>query len=569
LNTTPNHQTKTDDTDLLGWHRPELRFALCALLAFILALILRLIWIFHWPVSIESEGVYYARIAENLLSGRGFVGAREAGTQLLYPPLYPGLIAAVTTIFHNSELAGRLVSAVCGSFWVVPVMFITRSAFDEVAGVIAGIIASVGPPLVAISGTVQSEPVYLLFQAVGIFYVLQLWPNFSNRASYLAGICFGIAYLARPEAAIYILLTTLFIFLTACRGLRWKNAARLVLAFSLTILPYVTWLSIQTGSLRLEAKSVSNYIEATGWAAHLPPGQIFFAVDKQLNDVGLSNQSDLAMIQKTKMSTGKALWLAAHGASVNVSRLFSMILESRLFGGSIFVLLLGIGVISAAQNKTVLIRRGFLLAGCFASVLPLFSLHDFHDRFVFPFLTMLLPFAAGGVTHTYRSIKSLIAAASGDGYPRKFVSTASAAAIAGLLMLAYLGMEAHAMLHLDKDVRLPEQDITVQRGDAFPKTIGLEIRNFQVKNALVMDGTPAIGYYAGASDWPLPYCDGETALRYIQKKNPDFIVLETSRIEVFPYLENWLEKGIPDARTQLVYQATAPDGRVAKIYRRR
>jgi 4-amino-4-deoxy-L-arabinose transferase-like glycosyltransferase len=448
-------------------------------------------------------------------------------------------------------------------------MFITRSAFDEAAGVIAGIMASVGPPLVAISGTVQSEPAYLVFQAAGIFYALQLWPSFSNRACYLAGICFGIAYLARPEASIYIALATLFIFLTGGQGLRWKGAARLVLAFILTILPYVTWLSMQTGSLRLEAKSVSNYVEATGWAAHLPPGQIFFAVDKQLNDVGLSNQSDLAMIQKTKMSTGKALWLAAHGASVNVSRLLSTILESRLFGGSIFVLLVGIGAISPAQDKAALARRGFLLAGCFASVLPLFSLHDFHDRFVFPFLTVLLPFAASGVTYAYRSIKSLLAAGSADTSLQKLAYTAPAAAVAGLLVLAYLGIEAHAILHLDKDVRLPEQDITVQRGDTFAKSIGKEIRNFQVKDALVMDSTPAIGYYAGASDWPLPYCDGETALRYIEKKNPDFIVLESSRVDVFPYLEAWLEKGIPDVRTQLVYQANAPDGRVAKIYRRR
>lgn len=546
--------------------RTLLRFTAWTLVAFAAALVLRLVWIFHWPLSIESEGVYYARIAENLLAGRGYVGAREAGKQLLYPPLFPWLIAGAAAIVGNSELAGRIVSAVCGSLWVIPLMFITRTAFDEAAGLIVGIIGVVGPPLIAISGTVQSEPAYLVFQAAGVYFVLQIWPALPKRPSYLAGICFGIAYLARPEASIYIALTTLFIFLTGRTVLQLKSAARLVLAFFLTIFPYVAWLSIQTGGPRLEAKSVSNYVEATGWAAHQPPGEIFFAVDNHLNDVGLSNQSDLAMIQKTKLSTAKVFWLAMHGASTNVMHLLSTIMESRLFGGSIFLLLLGLGFVSPTPDTNALARRGFLFAAAIASIVPLFSLHAFHDRFVFPFLTLLLPFAAGGVVFLYRSIVSTLA--SGARLPA-LLATSLGGSIAAIVLIAYLATQAHTMVHLETDARLPEQDITVQRGDLFIKNLGQTIRNFGVKHALVMDGTPAIGYYAGAADWPLPYCDSETAVRYIEKKSPDFVVLQSSKEDVFPYLKEWIEKGIPDQRMELVYRATAPNGEVAQVYRRR
>lgn len=555
-----------DRLTMIDSDRTLLRFTAWTLVAFAAALVLRLVWIFHWPLSIESEGVYYARIAENLLAGRGYVGAREVGKQLLYPPLFPWLIAGATAVVGNSELAGRIVSAVCGSLWVIPMMFITRTAFDEAAGLIVGIIGVVGPPLIAISGTVQSEPAYLIFQAAGVYFVLQIWPALPKRASYLAGICFGIAYLARPEASIYIALTILFIFLTGRTVLQLKSAARLVLAFVLTILPYVAWLSIQTGGPRLEAKSVSNYVEATGWAAHQPPGEIFFAVDNHLNDVGLSNQSDLAMIQKTKLSTAKVFWLAMHGASTNVMRLLSTIMESRLFGGSIFLLLLGLGFVAPTPDTNALARRGFLFAAAIASIVPLFSLHAFHDRFVFPFLTLLLPFAAGGVVFLYRSIVSTLA--SGARLPA-VLSTSLAGSIAALILIGYFATQAHTMLHLETDARLPEQDITVQRGDRFVKDLGLTIRNFGVKNALVMDGTPAIGYYAGAADWPLPYCDSETAVRYIEKKSPDFVVLQSSKEDVFPYLKEWIEKGIPDQRMELVYRATTPNGEVAQVYRRR
>src|SRR5882672_5255033 len=104
----------------------ESRFLAYVAACFVIALVLRILWICYWPLSIESEGVYYARIAENLLAGRGYVGIREAGKQLLYPPLYPGLIACVTSFVHNSELSGRIVSALCGSLWIIPLMYIAN-----------------------------------------------------------------------------------------------------------------------------------------------------------------------------------------------------------------------------------------------------------------------------------------------------------------------------------------------------------------------------------------------------------------------------------------------------------
>src|SRR5258708_10581038 len=100
------------------------------------------------------------------------------------------------------------------------------------------------------------------------------------------------------------------------------------------------------------------------------------------------------MMQQTELSTRKVIWLAMHGASVNLMRLFSMIMESRLFGGALFVLLVGIGALAPTENRVAIARRGYLFAGFAASIVPLFSLHAFHDRFIFPFLTLLLPISA-------------------------------------------------------------------------------------------------------------------------------------------------------------------------------
>jgi len=541
-------------------------FLISVVATFAAALFLRLVWIHYWPRSIESEGVYYARIAENLLSGRGYVGMREVGKQLLYPPLYPSLIAAACAVVKNSELAGRLVSVFFGSLWIVPMMLIAGSVFDEAAGIVTGMVAALSPPLIAISGTVQSEPVYLAFQAAGIYFALQVWPR-SKLACALAGISFGLAYLARPEASIYVVLTALFICWRGRDRLRLKAIAYLLLAFGVTIVPYITWLSIQTGRPRLEAKSVSNYVEARGWAQGLPPGEIFFAVDPQLNDVGLSNQSDLAMIRQTKLSTSKVLWLAMHGATVNVKRLLTTILESRLFGGALFVLLVGIGTLSATTDRDALARRVFLFVAGMSSIVPLFSLHAFHDRFVFPFLTFLLPFAGYGIVRLFDSVRAILLNLTDGEHRFVLLSTVLAGCAAAGITGACLMLEAHTMLHLKSEVRLQEQDITVRRGDPFINQIGRIIRNFNLQHPLVMDANPAIGFYASAADWPLPYCDSDTALRYIEKKKPDFVVLQSANAQVFPYVNEWMEKGIPDQNVKLVFTKTTPDGDSVQIYR--
>src|SRR5262249_14768305 len=157
-------------------------------------------------------------------------------------------------------------------------------------------------PLIAISGTAQSEPVYLACQAAGLYFALRVLPDHAKASCYLAGLFFGIAYLVRPETAIYVAFTALlFLFIGQHRS-RLTGVVRFALAFGLAILPYIVWLSVQVGSFRLETKSVENYAEGLRLAERMPAGAIYFGVDSQLNETGLSNQSELVMIHQTTFS---------------------------------------------------------------------------------------------------------------------------------------------------------------------------------------------------------------------------------------------------------------------------
>jgi hypothetical protein len=64
----------------------------------------------------------------------------------------------------------------------------------------------------------------------------------------------------------------------------------------------------------------------------------------------------------------------------------------------------------------------------------------------------------------------------------------------------------------------------------------------------------------------LPYARPELAIRYIAKRHPDFIVLDDLSADGFPYARDWLARGIPDARAELLHEEQGPNAQI-KIYR--
>src|ERR1700732_2587699 len=130
------------------------------LLILLLAFALRLLSARFLMGSIDSEGAESARIAENLLNGNGYVGIAIPGTELMFPPLFPLLIAAVSLLTHQSETAGRLISVTMGTLLVLPVYFIALSLYNRRVSYVAAMLTACHPLLVGYSATVFSETTY-------------------------------------------------------------------------------------------------------------------------------------------------------------------------------------------------------------------------------------------------------------------------------------------------------------------------------------------------------------------------------------------------------------------------
>jgi hypothetical protein len=89
-------------------NRGPLRLQIILFLIVLLSFAARLAALAYYgiPGTINSEGAEYARIAENLRNGVGYVGIATPGAQVNFPPLYPLLIAGTSFLTHSYEWAG-------------------------------------------------------------------------------------------------------------------------------------------------------------------------------------------------------------------------------------------------------------------------------------------------------------------------------------------------------------------------------------------------------------------------------------------------------------------------------
>jgi 4-amino-4-deoxy-L-arabinose transferase-like glycosyltransferase len=137
------------------------------------ALVLRGLCAILFNGEIDPEGAEYARIAENILLGRGYVGIATEGVQLffppLFPPLFPLLIAGISMLIGDPETAGRTLNVFFGALLVLPVYGIARRLFDGNVGLGAAALVAVHPYLVNLSTTVYCEPTYLTLLLSAVF----------------------------------------------------------------------------------------------------------------------------------------------------------------------------------------------------------------------------------------------------------------------------------------------------------------------------------------------------------------------------------------------------------------
>lgn len=530
----------------------------------------RLAALSYWGTgAIESEGSEYARLAENLRHGIGFVGLVTPGPQLNFNPLFPLLIAAASFLTNNFEWAGRLVALIMGSLLPLPVFGIASRLFNPRVGLVAAVLTALHPVLLNLSFSVFSEGPYITLLLIAVYLVLRALDDPTLKWWLLVGAAFGLSYLVRTEATALFALTMLFVLVAADGPIagKGKRVALAILVFLALALPQVIFIYKSTGRVRLEVKSTiffytgkrifaaetnpgADYVSPGGHhevpspEPNMEPGEkwqekwAFYGIDSNLKGMGFPLRPHVEVVRETRSSLKDVLHLLTRGLRQNGPVLLQR-LSSDWLGAPLLPAFALLGALRRPWRGSQARGRLFLLLVGAAPVIATFFALWSEDRYYFVLVPLLCIWAANGLVEV------------GQWLHASFLGTqlnpAVRPAFAQWLLPAFIGLAIIiSPLKAARRIYVFQEGAPGTRVD---KEIGLWLAH-QEHPVKIMDISIPLAYHAGAPLFSyFPYCSETQALNYLDAAHIDHIVLR--RGEIFTrYYADWLEHGIPDPRAE-------------------
>lgn len=506
------------------------------LLIAVCALVVRAAWLWQHGAVIENEGAAYARLAENLIAGRGYADVL-GGRNTVFPPLYPMAIALVAALVGNAELAARLLSYASGVLVLWPVYGIARYLGGPRSALIAAMLAAGSGMLIALSGSTYSESTYFLLVMCGIYSSCRVLDGGALRHAIAAGLFFGSAYLIRPEALAYAALVAAFLAGQALATRRpWRQTSAVIAAIGASVIllaaPYVAWLSLNSGYFRWEGKTLINGIISNGISQGMTYSEAARGLGPNLERLGPYLTADQFQIVAAD-GTGTDLAVSALLTNslprlVDVAKEF---LTDWSVGGPALVLFAILGLLASLLDKGHRVQKLFFAAAGASYLVVLMSLQFRTDRYLFPLALMALPWTAAGISMVADKMARLSARS-------KATARRSRLVFAGTAIVA-IALSAIPGLRFIGDSGEFSQSTSYEL-----KLAGLWLRDRDA--GTVMGYSSVVPYYAGATLLYLPWAPEDTALKYIHAVRPDFVYLRDGDEQQAPYLERWLAEGIPD-----------------------
>jgi hypothetical protein len=213
--------------------------------AVVAGLALRLVFALgYWvgkPLTLDEQE--YLTLARSIADGRGFtydVPGQPSSARRHFgrAPLYPAFLATILTVAGQDAASGpqpsdakpgqiparalaavKIAQAVVGALGVWLIGILAARAAGPTAGMVAGVIGAVYPPLVWICGYALSETLYsVLALASALLLDVSLSRDTTRRGmpAFAAGVVAGLAVLTRPAMLFFVLLASLFL-IVRCR----------------------------------------------------------------------------------------------------------------------------------------------------------------------------------------------------------------------------------------------------------------------------------------------------------------------------------------------------------------
>ncbi|MBI1878023.1 MAG: glycosyltransferase family 39 protein [Chloroflexi bacterium] len=493
---------------------------------------------------IENEGAEYATIALNLGHGLGYVGLH--GTpQMVFPPLYPLSILALSTFTGDITLAGRLVSLLAGSLLIIVTYMLAKRWYGPRIGLIAAALITFSPFMIAASTVVLADTLYTALALSGVYPIWLAIEGGDYWRFALAGATFGLAHLAKPDAMIYSACLLLVSALCAKHSLRQRCLGILIfiVTFALLIIPYVTYLHTYIGQWLLEGKSGINAFIAQRQAQGMGHREATVGLDREGQPAGPLLQPNQNV---GKLSLVTMLISQPETFLKNIRRNLKPLYKG-LFEYTFGPLVLGLAHLLKNWSNW---RRDIYLGVAISIPVGLVAILYVYARFFIVIAPLLSILAALGIWATINWLGH---------YTSRFASWVRPSATVLLLAAAFLPQWP---ILLGSQAEFQESFRTEL------KNAGLWLHDHASTGQRVMSDDTRVPFYAGKTWVTLPVGPNDSVLAYAEREQVDYLVVPVSS-EISKYLltpaQNPPERV---TRWQMVYVEHSQPGHDLLIFHR-
>ena len=544
-----------------GW----LPLALIWLLGCILRLALsqgsRVVW---------GDEPFYLWLGKNWISGQGFQFMGHPDVH--HGPLFPMATGVLYLVTRDMALASEILYVLLGSLLVLPVYAIGREVYDRRVGLGAALLTAVWPALTAATlhwGT-MTEPMYLLFVYLGLYLGLVAlrgrWDCFERGVCGgvlpvrwwvfpLAGLSFGLAYLTRPEAVIYVGIVGLAILLlNAIQGrLReprlWRNLMLYALGFGLAFIPYAIYLRVQTGAWMVSEKVGVAYLTGIG-LAHGDTAA-FDRATWGLDSTGLETfffSSESYTISMTELILAD-LGMFARIIYLNIRRFARVLIDWTLLPNMLLPLVL-LGLFDRGWSRRRTLKELYLLLSWLPAIS--FILFFIQARYLVAVIPVIILWVARGsfkmADWLSGTITELRSPRAQDGASRSYRYLASPLRsllewvplilVTGLLLLAH--------------PKVLGQVTSVGSVRPGHRSVGQDLAAIAPPDAKIMCRYPAIAFHA-ERDWvPTPNASWPEVLNYARHKDADYFIIDQRELRYRPQFQPLVSGEDVPAQLELV-----------------
>lgn len=212
------------------------------IIIFVLAFLIRLIFIFLAIGPLDGDELIYDKMALSILSGHGFC-APDGHPTAYTTPLFPMFLSGVYFLFGHSYFVVKIIEALLGSFTALIIYFISKKIFGKQVAFIAFILMALHHFFIRYSTLILSENLFIFWLSLNILFFLKLCQRPSRYNAAMFGLTCALATLTRSAYFLFVFMAVIYLFFTKKHlVLKYKELRKIIIyIFLFFIIPMSLW----------------------------------------------------------------------------------------------------------------------------------------------------------------------------------------------------------------------------------------------------------------------------------------------------------------------------------------